>query len=96
MLGCILCLERWRQFLIGIDFVCLTDHASLIYLHEQARLSRRQARWLDFLGEFSFRFEHVAGRKNIVADALSRIPDPCAATQAARSVISLNDDSFFI
>ena len=79
MLGVIMCLERWRQFLVGVEFVCLTDHASLVYLLEQAKLSRRQARWLDFLSQFKFTFQHVAGKKNVVADALSRLPDSNAA-----------------
>lgn len=50
MLAVIMALERWRQYLVGIEFTVLTDHASLVYLLEQSKLSRRQARWLDFLG----------------------------------------------
>lgn len=37
-------------------------------------MSRRNARWLDFLSQFDFTIEHIKGRENIVADALSRIP----------------------
>ena len=51
----------------------MTDHAALTYLMTQAHLSRRQARWLDFLSQFDLKFEHVPGKKN-VADYLSRIP----------------------
>jgi hypothetical protein len=52
----------------------LTDHAALTYLNDSATVSRRNARWLEFLSQFDFRIEHIKGRENIVADALSRIP----------------------
>ena len=51
----------------------LTDHASLTHLQMQDHLSRRQAKWLDFLGEFKFKVLHIAGMKN-VADYFSRVP----------------------
>ena len=44
-----LSLEKWRQFLVGKRFLLLTDHAALTYLHTTASVSRRNARWLDFL-----------------------------------------------
>ena len=37
-------------------------------------MSRRNARWLEFLSQFEFTIEHIKGRENIFADALSRIP----------------------
>lgn len=37
-------------------------------------MSRRNARWLDFLSNFRFTIEHIRGRENVVADSLSRIP----------------------
>ena len=37
-------------------------------------MSRRNARWLDFLSSYNFEIEHIKGRENIFADALSRIP----------------------
>lgn len=43
------CLERWRHFLIGIKFVILTDHVALTYIQSSATVSRRNARWLEFL-----------------------------------------------
>ena len=75
----------------------------MVYLLEQAKLSRRQARWLDFLSQFKFTFQHVAGTKNVVADALSRLPTSAAAAtgEAAQeaalgAVISLNEESFLL
>lgn len=52
----------------------LTDHAALTYLQTTANVSRRNARWLDYLSQFKFDIQHIKGRENIVADSLSRIP----------------------
>ena len=88
LLAVIMCLERWRHFLIGIEFVVFTDHVSLTYLHSQAKLSRRQARWLDFFSQFKFTFEHVQGKLNVVPDMLSR-PPPKA--EQVNALVTLND-----
>jgi hypothetical protein len=44
-----LALERWRHFLIGLEFEILTDHAALTYLRSSSGVNRRNARCLDFL-----------------------------------------------
>ncbi|KAL0302196.1 UNVERIFIED_CONTAM: hypothetical protein Sangu_3113400 [Sesamum angustifolium] len=38
----------------------------------QRKLSQKQARWQEFLGEFDFEWVHRSGKHNDVADALSR------------------------
>ncbi|MCO5612135.1 hypothetical protein L7F22_066397 [Adiantum nelumboides] len=40
----------------------------------QTKLSEKQMRWANFLSQFHFHIAHVAGKKNQVADALSRRP----------------------
>ncbi len=60
--------------MIGKRFLLLTDHAALTYLHTTASVSRRNARWLDFLSQFNFEIQHIKGRDNVVADVLSRVP----------------------
>ncbi len=37
-------------------------------------MSRRNARWLDFLSQFNFEIQHIKGGENVVADVLSRVP----------------------
>ena len=58
---------------MGIKFLILTDHAALTHVKTSGHVSRRNARWLDFLSQFDFVIEHVKGVNN-VADHLSRNP----------------------
>ena len=50
----------------------LTDNIGLKYLFDQKTLNERKASWLTILSEYDFEFKHIKGKKNIVADALSR------------------------
>ena len=52
----------------------MTDNKGLKYLLDQPNLNVRQARWLDFLSEYDFEIQHIKGKKNKVANALSRNP----------------------
>ena len=42
------------------------------YLLDQPNLNSRQGRWLAFLSEYDFEIQHIKGKDNKVADALSR------------------------
>jgi len=65
-------IKHFRHFLEGRNFIIYTDHKPLIYAFQQDALcsSPRQVRHLDF-EQFSTDIRHVAGKDNIVADALS-------------------------
>ena len=39
---------------------------------DQPNLNAGQARWLSFLSEYDFEIQHIKGKENKVADALSR------------------------
>ena len=73
LLAVIHALRTWRHYLEGRKFKVITDHYSLKYLMTQPNLSKRQARWLDFLAEFDYEVIHKPGKSNVVADALSRL-----------------------
>ena len=73
LLAVIHALRTWRHYLLGRKFIIVSDHHSLKYLQTQPQLSRRQARWLEFLAEFDFEIVHKPGKSNVVADALSRL-----------------------
>ena len=61
-----------ETLLDGRRFELRTDHYGLKYLFDQPTLNARQARWLEFLCEFDFEINHIKGKENKVADALSR------------------------
>ena len=50
----------------------MTDNKGLKYLLDHCNLNARQARWLAFLSEYDFEIQHIKGKENKVADALSR------------------------
>ena len=65
-------LKMWRHHLIGRNFILMTGNKGLKYLLDQPNLNSRQARWLAFLSEDDFEIQHIKGKENKVADALSR------------------------
>ena len=73
LLAIIHALRTWRHDLLGNHFIVVTDHNSLKYLPTQPTLSRRQARWSEFLPEFDFEIVYRPGKGNVVVDALSRL-----------------------
>jgi len=68
--------KHWRQYLEGSRHTIrvLTDHSNLRYFATTKELSRRQARWAEYLSAFDFNIEYRPGSKN-PADAPSRRPD---------------------
>jgi hypothetical protein len=40
----------------------------------QRELSRRQACWQEFFGQYDFNIHYIHGKDNVVADALSCLP----------------------
>ncbi|KAJ9531760.1 hypothetical protein QJQ45_021907 [Haematococcus lacustris] len=74
LLGIIRAMQEWRCYLDGaVHVTIVTDHNPLIYPKTQTNLSRRQARWMEFLARFDHHIEYKPGKGN-VADPLSRNP----------------------
>jgi hypothetical protein len=78
MLAIMHALTKFRQYLVGNKFMVKTDHNSLKYFLEQKDLNEHQQKWVMKVQEFDFDIEYVKGKKNIVADALSRRPVACS------------------
>lgn len=66
-------IKVFRCYLEGVDFTMITDHCPNTFLQTQPTLSRRHARWSEYLQRYRFKWEYRAGRDN-VADPLSRHP----------------------
>jgi hypothetical protein len=52
-----------------------SDHQNLKTFTTTKTLNARQARWAEELSSYDFVIEHIKGKENTVADALSRRPD---------------------
>ena len=74
LLAIVECFENWRPELEGtpLPIQVLTDHKSLEYFMSTKKLTRRQARWALFLGQFNFKVAYRPGAQNGKADALTR------------------------
>ena len=72
MTAVIHCLETWKHYLMGKQFVVVTDNVANTFFKTQKKLTVKQARWQEFLADFDFVWVHRPGRHNQVADALSR------------------------
>ena len=60
-----------RDLLLGHPFTLQTDHRNLLYMRKSE--SKKILAWSLHLGDFSFVIEHIPGKDNVVADALSRL-----------------------
>lgn len=77
--------KYFRPMIEGRHFVIYSDQKPLSFAFSQSldKASPRQARYLDYIGQFTTEIVHIPGKDNTVADALSRI-----------STITINDLTF--
>jgi hypothetical protein len=68
--------KRWRQYLLGHFFIIQTDHKSLKELLTQVIQTPEQQHYLSKLLGYHYEIQYKPGTTNVVADALSRAPDP--------------------
>lgn len=68
-------LKHFQPILEGTTFTIFTDHKPLTHAFTQknSKATPRQVRQLNYISQFSTDIRHVPGKKNVVADALSRI-----------------------
>lgn len=73
MLAVVCSIKHWDAELRGIGhFVILTDHRNLEYFMTKQKLSERQVRWAEFLGNYNFSLQFIKGSENGLADGISR------------------------
>uniref|UniRef100_A0A803TIV3 ribonuclease H n=1 Tax=Anolis carolinensis TaxID=28377 RepID=A0A803TIV3_ANOCA len=85
-------LECWRHFLegSGIPFEVWSDHKNLQYLRSPRKLSAKQIRWAQYFSRFDFRLKFFQGKHNILADALSRMPQHGGGIQESEGSLFLD------
>ncbi|GBG88362.1 hypothetical protein CBR_g47060, partial [Chara braunii] len=83
-------LKRWRHFLLGREaFRWVTDNNPLVFYKSQDTINSTIARWMTFIDQFDFFPDHIPGKSNRFADALSRRPDLCTVVY---STFEIDDD----
>jgi reverse transcriptase-like protein/integrase-like protein len=77
MLAIVQTFKKFRHLLQGTKYpvIVKSDHKNLRSFMTTKELTARQARWAEELATFDFRIEHIKGKENKVADALSRRAD---------------------
>ena len=66
-------LRNWRHYLYGRNFTVETDHESFKWFFSQPKLNARQCRWQMLLAVFNFEVKYLEGRRNVVADGITRL-----------------------
>jgi hypothetical protein len=84
--------KQWRAYLEGARYQIqvFSDHNNLRYFTTTKQLSRRQARWAEYLSSFDYVIHYRAGRLGAKPDALTRRPDvyPKKSDQLATNAIN--------
>jgi hypothetical protein len=83
-------LKKWHPYLIGRPFKVKIDHDSLKYFLEQRLSSEEQQKWVTKILGYDFEIVYKKGKKNVVADALSRKDEDVEAFLCAISIIQPN------
>ena len=73
-LAVVFALQTWKFYLFK-HFDIFTDNQAVVYIRSKPHLSKREARWAEFLAEFNFSTRHIPGKEN-TADSLSRQSEP--------------------
>jgi hypothetical protein len=72
LLGVLEALLCWEDKLLGLTFTVVTDHQALTFFNKAPTRSQWRMRWWEYLAHFDFKMQYLKGKKNKVADLLSR------------------------
>ena len=64
--------QKFDFYLTGIDCTLYCDHRPLASFFTIGLLSHILDQWVIELQQFNIKFGHIQGKKNVVADAISR------------------------
>lgn len=95
LLAVLFSVERLRAYLEGYKFTVVTDHHSLVWLHNLREPTGRLARWAVRLQQFDFEIIHRKGKEHVVPDLLSRAVPEIAVIQTPGVDSSSVKDKWF-
>ena len=91
MLAIVFGLIKYRKYLLGRRFTLITDHRSLVWLHNERELGRSTVCWLEILLEYDFEIIHCPGIYNVLPDRLSRMYDVSGGSES-----QMNDSTLML
>ena len=71
LLGVLEALLHWKDRLLGIKFMVITDHQALTFFKEAPMHSPHRLWWWEYLSRFDFKIKYLKGDDNKIADTLS-------------------------
>lgn len=74
LLAIVWAFKKFHHYVFGKHTKVFCDHQALSFLMSCKLLHNRLARWAMILQEYDFEIEHIKGTDNVIADALSRLP----------------------
>ena len=74
LIALVYAIVKWRCYVEGKRTRVETDHSTLRHYQTQPTISRQQARYVTLLADQDLDIVYIKGKKNMVADALSRMP----------------------
>src|SRR5258706_1622286 len=66
-------LQHFQPQLLGTKFTILTDHKAALAFRENKDINDQHVRWQILMSIFEFDMQHLDGKRNVLADTLSRI-----------------------
>ena len=66
--------DKWDKYLRGQEFLVETDHEPLVSFVSKEQVNKKCERWRLKLAEYRLKVKHIQGKKNNMADYLSRSP----------------------
>ena len=74
LLAVVYAFRKLRKYLLEKPFTLFTDNNALRYIFTKSEPSGRLHRWILTLQEYPCTVKHILGKKNIIADIMSRYP----------------------
>ncbi len=71
-LGIVLACRQFHYYLCGSEFIVRTDHQPIVSVFKQKTKSPSMNRWMLEMRDFRYKIEYKSGKRNVVADQLSR------------------------
>jgi len=97
MLTIIRALKKWWSDLLGSHFTIYTNHQTLQNFDIQKELSKRQARWMEYMSQYDCSIKYINEDDNCVADALSCLPNTVDNDSSPiTSIFEIQSDPFFV